>query len=372
MTLIDTVPRGDPVYVFTVGQLGDSLVALPAVHAVKEAFPDSPIVLVGDMVPGEQYLPSWEVFKLSGVFSESLYYTPMNRSKLACVAELLSISRSMRRLGGGPLFYLVNDGASVSMVRRHRFFFETICGARIIGMEQALQPYMARDGDGRLITQEPRHRKLFEIVQGHVNRPLPFRSEDLIFTDEQAEKSVEKYFSNLPQSDYVAFGPWSKMPCKRWPLERFEQVGRFLIREKGVFPVILGGANERQIGEVLLKTWEGLGLNLCGITLSESAQALRRCVMYVGNDTGAMHLAATVGVPCVAIFSCRDAPGRWHPMGDHHAVLRHWVPCEGCMLETCRYKVVRCLDGISVEQAIDSARRVLEKARCRRLRAGMA
>ncbi|MBI5249956.1 MAG: glycosyltransferase family 9 protein [Desulfomonile tiedjei] len=361
MARTETVPGGAPVYVFSVGQLGDSLVALPAVHAIKEAFPERPLILVGDIVPGEQYLPSWEVFRLSGVFSKALYYTPMNRSKFACLTELFSISREMRRLGGAPLFYLVNDGASSSMVRRHRFFFEAICGTEVVGAKQAPDPSVISDESGHLIPKKPQHIRLFEIVQGHVNHPLTFRTEGLIRVADSAVRSVEKYFSNLSQTEFVAFGPWSKMPCKRWPLERYAQVGKFLIREKGMFPVILGSANERPIGETLLKEWGGYGLNLCGISLSESSEALRRCTLYVGNDTGTMHLAATVGVKCVAIFSSRDAPGRWNPIGPGHAILRHWVPCEGCMLETCRYDTVRCLDGIPVERVIERARAVLER-----------
>jgi ADP-heptose:LPS heptosyltransferase len=46
-----------------------------------------------------------------------------------------------------------------------------------------------------------------------------------------------------------------------------------------------------------------------------------------------MHLAAAVNIPCVAIFSGRDAPGAWEPWGQSHRVLRHHVDCEGCMLD---------------------------------------
>jgi asparagine synthase (glutamine-hydrolysing) len=350
-----------PVYVFRTGQLGDSLVALPAVHAIKEAFPERPIILVGDVVPGEQYLPSWEVFRLSGVFSDAMSYTPMNRSRLSCLSGLFAIAKEMRRFEKSPLFYLVNDGAPAPMIKRHRFFFERLCEAQVVGIDDALRPYKDADGNGRLVPRTAEHQRLFDIVQSHVDRPLTFRTEGLLHIDESARIPVEHYFRDTPLRDFVAFGPWSKMPCKRWPLERYAEVGKFLVKAKGMFPVILGSANERAIGETLLKEWDGLGLNLCGITISESAEALRRCVLYVGNDTGTMHLAAAAGVKCVGIFSSRDAPGRWNPIGEGHVILRHRVPCEGCMLETCRFKVIHCLDGLSVEQITEGALKILEE-----------
>ena len=146
----------------------------------------------------------------------------------------------------------------------------------------------------------------------------------------------------------VAFGPGSKMPCKKWPVERFAEVGRFLT-DKGMFPVIFGGPQDRKLADSLLKNWNGMGLNLCGVSIAESAEGLRRCAFYVGNDTGTMHLAATVGLKCVAIFSARDAPGRWHPIGTGHIILRGQVPCEGCMLTRCNKEVTECLDMIRVE-----------------------
>jgi heptosyltransferase III len=310
---------------------------------------------VADVVPGEQYLPSWEVFRLSVIFSKALSYAPMNRSRLSCLLGLFTIAREIRRAGSALLFYLMNDGAPASMIQRHRFFFERLCKAQIVGIDDALRPYMNADGNGRLAPRTPENQRLFDIVQSHVDRPLTFRTEGLLQIDESARRSVENYFSNVPRRDFVAFGPWSKMPCKRWPLERYAKVGKFLVKEKGMFSVILGSANERAIGATLLKEWDGLGLNLCGITISESAEALRRCVLYVGNDTGTMHLAAVAGVKCVGIFSSRDAPGRWDPMGDGHVILRHWVPCEGCMLEICKHETTRCLHGISVDQVIQSA-----------------
>jgi ADP-heptose:LPS heptosyltransferase len=78
--------------------------------------------------------------------------------------------------------------------------------------------------------------------------------------------------------------------------------------------------------------------------------ALQRCLAYVGNDAGTMHLAGMVGIPCVGLFSARDYPGQWEPYGEGHVILRHETECAGCMRTVCPYDN-RCLDLISVDEA---------------------
>src|SRR5262249_21962501 len=128
---------------------------------------------------------------------------------------------------------------------------------------------------------------------------------------------------------WIAFGPGSKMPAKRWPLDRFAAVGKRLIHEFDVWPVVFGGAEDQPDAERLLAEW-GRGYNAAGgLSVRGAALALKRCLLYVGNDTGTMHLAAAVGTPCVAVFSARDWPGRWYPYGSGHRVFRSRIECEG-------------------------------------------
>jgi ADP-heptose:LPS heptosyltransferase len=73
--------------------------------------------------------------------------------------------------------------------------------------------------------------------------------------------------------------------------------------------------------------------------------------LYLGNDTGTMHLAVAAGLRCVAVFSARDWPGKWDPYGSGHHVLRVDVSCAGCKLVTCD-RQMECLTGIEPSKAI--------------------
>ena len=153
------------------------------------------------------------------------------------------------------------------------------------------------------------------------------------------------------------------MQAKRWPQERYAELGKQLLAD---FPslafAIFGSAEESPVCEALRAQWGPRSFNLSGkLSIWESAAALRRCAMYLGNDTGTMHLAALVGLPCVAIFSARSAPGAWDPHGEGHVVLRSQVPCEGCGLEECVEMKQLCLTQITVEEARRATRRVLSR-----------
>jgi len=74
---------------------------------------------------------------------------------------------------------------------------------------------------------------------------------------------------------------------------------------------------------------------------------LERCALTVSNDTGAMHVAAAVGTPIVAIFGPTD-PVTTPPYGDNHTLLREPVECSPCLLRNCPIDH-RCMTGVSVE-----------------------
>ena len=140
-----------------------------------------------------------------------------------------------------------------------------------------------------------------------------------------------------------------KTSTQLWPLDRYVDVVRVLIKDHGLIPVIIGGSGDRQTAADLLAAW-GCGLSAAGeLNVRESAALLTNARFYLGNDTGVMHLAAAVGLPCVAVFSSRNAPGMWEPYGPGHKIMRFEVPCAGCTLAECPI-ALPCLTNISVKE----------------------
>src|SRR5439155_9724592 len=110
-------------------------------------------------------------------------------------------------------------------------------------------------------------------------------------------------------------------PARRWPLERWSAVGRALSKRGGAQLVIVGTASDG--GSELSQQLPG-ALNLTGRTaLAQLAAVLEQCELFIGADSGVMHVAAAAGVPLVALFGSTNAKawGPWRPDGKPCVVL---------------------------------------------------
>jgi ADP-heptose:LPS heptosyltransferase len=88
--------------------------------------------------------------------------------------------------------------------------------------------------------------------------------------------------------------------------------------------VFVGSRDEFERCNSVAGCWSGPKVNLCGrLTPRESAAVMRRALFYLGHDCGPMHLAAAVGIPCVALFGSFNMPKSWHPMGATHRVIHN-------------------------------------------------
>ena len=123
----------------------------------------------------------------------------------------------------------------------------------------------------------------------------------------------------------VAAHPWTSNPKKQWPLDRFAEVIRRLQRLPNVVVVLVGGPEEQAGAGPLLGMVAGRAVNLVGrLSLRGLAACLSRARVLVSNDSGPVHVAAAVGTPTVVLFGTIDpaaGPRRWGPWGDGHTVL---------------------------------------------------
>ena len=151
--------------------------------------------------------------------------------------------------------------------------------------------------------------------------------------------------------------------AKRWPPARYARVAARLIREHGARVVLLGSPHDRDAGHAIESTLgAGAGrspgvLNLIGRTgLSELIGLLAACRTLIAGDSGAMHLAAALGVPVTAMFGPTDER-LTAPIGGH-AVLTHPVWCRPCFFRDCPIDH-RCMTRISEAEVLQAAGRPL-------------
>ena len=141
---------------------------------------------------------------------------------------------------------------------------------------------------------------------------------------------------------------------KRWPVFNFIEVEKML-KAEGLNPeFILGPAEEDLVGDL---SGAGRTVNILS-DLPDLAMLLKSAGGYIGNDSGASHLAAFLGVPTVAIFGPSD-PGRWAPAGRSVEIVRPGLTCLPCFeTETGNCEDPNCLEKTTPQKVIEAFCRI--------------
>jgi lipopolysaccharide heptosyltransferase II len=148
-------------------------------------------------------------------------------------------------------------------------------------------------------------------------------------------------------------------PAKQWPLARHAALAQILSRGGAIHGLIVGSAGEGASGEAIAAAAPGW-LSAAGQgSILFAAEVLRRADVAVCNDSGAMHLAAAVGTPVVALFGPTDP--RWTgPLGPRHRILRAACDCSPCFRRTCPVDdSTPCMERIEPEEVARCVREIL-------------
>ena len=358
------LPSGKRILVFRIGQLGDTIVALPAMWTVRRHFQNAHLALLCDRHPGKRYVLGSDLLEGAHIFDEVLSYPVSDLGFILKPGRMANLLAAIRRRKFDTLVYLAPSNRTIEQVERDRWFFSLAGIKHFIGMEGF--PHLAAKIPAQALDETASETDL--LLKRLTVSGLRAASDrnnlmDLGLGPAEAGQ-VSTWLSRL-ESDgdrpWVAIGPGSKMPAKRWPPERFQQIVSLLIAEFDIWPVVFGGKEDKVLGDQLLDQWKR-GYNAAGaLGLRAAAAALKRCTIFLGNDTGTMHMAAAVSVPCVAVFSSRERPGMWFPHGDGHRVLRSQIECEGCGLVECIERANECLKRISADEVLQACRDLLRR-----------
>jgi len=159
----------------------------------------------------------------------------------------------------------------------------------------------------------------------------------------------------------VAMIPGAAHATKRWPEGHWIELHRRL-REGGHRLLYFGLEEDRALVPALAATISlDSGSRWCMERLPRVAALLSRCVTAVAGDTGLMHLAAARGLRVVAMFGSTSPELGFTPAGEGHAVLCRHEPCQPCTLhgrERCPKGHFRCMVGLSADQVADEARKI--------------
>jgi len=174
-----------------------------------------------------------------------------------------------------------------------------------------------------------------------------------IFLDSESIKRARVIFSELQFTDYsiVVFNPAGSWPSKKWPLKHFSELANKLHSKYNFKFLILWGPCEFDEAEKLAKSI-GENAKLHPETnLIEQAALLSLCDLYIGNDTGPMHMATAVGTPTIGLLGPTNAKLQG-PFGlNAKAVINPDSPCLGCDLLEC--PLGDCMNDLKPEMVLE-------------------
>jgi len=346
-------PRARAILIYRTGQLGDTLVAMPAIGSIKKRFPDHRLVLLTDRHPGSGYVSSWEVLRPTGWFDEVIFYIPSD-GRWDTMKNMSYLVKKLRGVSPEYIFAL-SPRRTIWQKTRDKFFFRFL-----VGVSHCYQPQEAIKSAGKPDGKtEAEWRRLLSIVGGDAGNDV-FKLQIPAIESDDAHRKLAEEGIKL-DAKMLAIGPGSKRPTTKWPKERYAALGSCLLNTfSDMQLLIFGGKADKEIGDELCREWGNRSYNLAGkLSIYGSAAILEKCFGYVGNDTGTMHLAAMVGKPCIGIFSARNHPGEWDPYGDKNTIIRHETACAGCRLEECVEYQNMCLSQIEVVEVLKAVEAVI-------------
>jgi len=332
------------IVVYTVGIVGDNVVMLPALAALRCRYRRAKITVITNC-------QIWDQEGATGVLGPSPFKDhlivlsdhPVRREGFRFVMD-------HRKFEGVRCDLFVNlspfgNRGWIGAVVREMIFAKKLGARYAIGFRMSTY---ARKGifnkiQHRFVENEPRRSREVLKELGLI----PVENQDLLVHDEAAKESVLKKINNDGRDIRPIFviNPGAKFQAKCWPTEHFSSVATWLSEHHDATVVITGNGEERNIADEVVKGASNEAINLAGqTTIQELVELLRMAKGCVTNDTGTMHLAAMVGVATVAIFSFRLSPTHWFPLSQKLVVLFSLGECSLCYKDSCTE--AKCLKNI--------------------------
>ena len=136
-----------------------------------------------------------------------------------------------------------------------------------------------------------------------------------------------------------------------------------MVEKYGFKVFIVAGPKDIAIAQNVTRHMRNAAINLAGKTsVTQLASLLKRCQLFISNDSGPVHIASAVGAAVISIFGRNQkglSPIRWGPVGLKDKILHKEVGCSECLAHNCM-KDFACLKAITVDDVLSVADEILK------------
>src|SRR3990172_4499806 len=338
-------PNAKKILVMRYRFIGDTVLTVPFLRNLRRAEPDAFIAWMvapgsSDVVRGIPYVDRMIAWDPVTIHADS-------RGTHRTILSKLAFIRDLRALRFDKVYVLKRSLSSAVLA--------WLTGApKRIGFDT--------EGRGILLTTKVPYRhdrheveKFLDVLRADGVKVEDDRLE--IWTTPEEERNAARVLreSGIDASERVAaIHPFSAVPQRGWPMENFAALADRLRNEAGFRPVVLGGPGDVGPFGPMRHLFGAGTVDLVGkCTLRETIALLKQCVLFVGNDSGIMHLAAAAGTPLVALFG-PQSPVKFGPWSDRAKVIYKKLECSPCrqkFFKECEPSArmrPACMESISV------------------------
>lgn len=343
--------KTEKILIVRLSAIGDVIHSLPVAYALRKAYPDaeiswlveekaSELVLANPyldrvfVMPKKEWLAVFKKDKIQALKMIRSFFKKVKSYDFDLVLDIHGLFKSglSTYLSASSLRYGPSDGREGSI-----FFYNR----KIKTPEQKIHVIEKRLALAAAVGAEIAEVE-FGIVSSRVDR-----------------ERVSSLLQACGSKKIIVLNPYTTWESKNWPSEYFARLADLINKQLDYTVVFTGGPGDRDGIAGIINSMQTEAVNLAGKTnLKELAELYRRTELFIGGDTGPMHLAAAVGTRVIALMGPTD-PATHGPYGEGHLVIQDNIDCKLCWKRSCPAGHNKCMKNIGVEQVYKQVSRVL-------------
>jgi heptosyltransferase-2 len=322
--------------------IGDAVMALPAVNCIKSSFPQLHVSCLGKPSVNELYKYNRNVDRLIDL------RLPEGIGRLSGIK---AFSRGLRKYDFDLGLILPNSFSSA-------LIFKLGGVRRRLGYRFEMRSFLLTDSVRLPTTSIHRSQRYVRLVQQLSGIEDCAQSIQVIGSEKESN-AADHFLAGMGRFAVVC--PTSRAPSRRWGRQKYAELAKRLADEHGLGVVLAGAADESSIVDEVGRLSGTDYLNLAEENdLLLSIEVMRRSEVFIGNDSGAAHLAAASGTRVVSI-SGADNPHETRPLAQVSAIVNKRIDCSPCVKNVCPREdhVNECMDVISVDDVLSEVAEIM-------------
>lgn len=344
------------ILVLQLDEIGDVLLSTPALCLLRQLYPEAKIIVAARR-PGYEILAgnpnidqlllvdlprfSAETAKMPADLKKIKQALPEIKSKLPGTIDLgIDLRADLR-----TIYLLKKLGARLRIsqsIRGGGFWLTRI--APYLGLQHEVERKMG----------------IIRYLSPAASLPSNLRLEIAVNADNKRQADEVLSRNGVKTTDeFTVIHPFAGWEPKQWPADRFSAIARYLTEKFKHHVIIVGSSRDGEPAARIVARSGPQVKNLTGLSLKTMAAVIARARLFIGNDSGPMHIACAVQTPVIALFG-QNTPERYGPWQNKNITIYHPVECSPCPQTSCSRRP-SCMEMITVDEVKEAIERILVK-----------